>query len=48
MKETQSTYKTAGVDIDSNMAALHAVGKMVKSTATPGWLKDIGSFSGIF
>lgn len=48
MKKKQSAYKAAGVDIDSNMAALQTVKKWVKSTATPGWLRDIGSFGGIF
>ncbi len=43
-----SAYAQAGVDIDEMMTGLDSVKKMVKQTATPGVLSNIGSFGGLF
>ncbi len=48
MKNKKSAYAEAGVDIDEMMDSLSAVKKMVKKTATPGVLSNIGSFGGLF
>lgn len=44
----QSAYAAAGVDIDKKMDALRAIKRMVKRTAVPGGLSDIGLFGGFF
>ena len=44
----KSAYAAAGVDIDQKMAGIAAIKRMVKATATPGVLSDIGSFGGFF
>lgn len=46
--QKQSAYSRAGIDIDNKMAALRAVKKLVKSTAVPGQICEIGSFGGMF
>lgn len=43
-----SAYAAAGVDIDAKMSGIAAIKKMVKTTATPGVLNDIGQFGGFF
>jgi phosphoribosylformylglycinamidine cyclo-ligase len=48
MKKKKSSYAEAGVDIDEMMGSLSAVKKMVKKTATPDVLSNIGSFGGLF
>ena len=44
----RSAYAAAGVDIDAKMSGIAAIKKMVKTTATPGVLNDIGQFGGFF
>ncbi len=48
MHKPAAAYAAAGVDIDNKMAALRAVKRMVKSTAVPGLLSEIGAFGGMF
>lgn len=48
MKNKSSAYAAAGVDIDNKMAALRAVKRLVKTTAVPGLLSEIGAFGGMF
>jgi phosphoribosylformylglycinamidine cyclo-ligase len=43
-----SAYAQAGVDIDSKMAGLDAIKKMVATTATKGVVGGIGNFGGLF
>jgi phosphoribosylformylglycinamidine cyclo-ligase len=45
---TKAAYALAGVDIDTKMAALRAVGPMIQETATRGVLGGIGHFGGMF
>ncbi len=42
------TYRDAGVDIDKKMAAVGGIGRLVRSTFTPGVLHELGSFGGMF
>jgi phosphoribosylformylglycinamidine cyclo-ligase len=44
----KSAYAASGVDIDAQEAGLRGVGKLARSTFTPGVLSDIGSFGGLF
>lgn len=46
--EKKSAYAEAGVDIDAQDEALEQVKKLVRSTATPGVLSELGSFGGLF
>ena len=41
-------YRAAGVDIDAQDEALGEVKELVRSTATPGVLSELGSFGGLF
>jgi phosphoribosylformylglycinamidine cyclo-ligase len=41
-------YRAAGVDIDAQDEALGQVRELVRSTATPGVLSELGSFGGLF
>ncbi|MBZ0115087.1 MAG: phosphoribosylformylglycinamidine cyclo-ligase [Thermoanaerobaculia bacterium] len=41
-------YRAAGVDIDAQDEALGQVKELVRSTATPGVLSELGSFGGLF
>src|SRR5262245_45519674 len=41
-------YSDAGVDIDAQDRALARIKTLVKSTATPGVLSELGSFGGMF
>ena len=43
-----SAYRSAGVDIDAQDAALATVKRLARETYTPGVLSDIGSFGGLF
>jgi phosphoribosylformylglycinamidine cyclo-ligase len=43
-----SAYREAGVDIDAQDRALAVVKGLVKSTATPGVLSELGGFGGLF
>ena len=47
-KKKKSAYAKAGVDIDEMMGALSDVKRMVKRTASPAVLSDVGSFGGLF
>jgi phosphoribosylformylglycinamidine cyclo-ligase len=42
------TYAGAGVDIDAAMEAKRRIGRLARSTFTPGVLTDIGSFGALF
>ncbi len=46
--ETASAYRAAGVSIDAQEEALSEVEELVRSTATPGVLSELGSFGGLF
>ena len=48
MTDSPSAYREAGVDIDAQEKALRKIGKLVRSTFTPGVLSDTGSFGGLF
>ena len=43
-----SAYREAGVDIDAQDRALAEVKELVRSTATPGVLSELGGFGGLF
>lgn len=47
MKQNQSAYAAAGVDIDVMMNALQRAKHNVRSTYTPGVKSELGSFGGI-
>jgi phosphoribosylformylglycinamidine cyclo-ligase len=42
------TYRDAGVDIDAQDEALGRIKQLIRSTATPGVLSELGSFGGLF
>lgn len=42
------TYRDAGVDIDAQDRALARIRELVRSTATPAVLSELGSFGGMF
>lgn len=42
------TYKSAGVDINAQDAALARIKQIARTTFTPGVLSEIGSFGGLF
>lgn len=42
------TYKSSGVDIDAQDAALDRIRRTARATFTPGVLSEIGSFGGLF
>jgi phosphoribosylformylglycinamidine cyclo-ligase len=42
------SYRAAGVDIDAAAHAMKGVAALVRSTATPGTLSELGSFGGLF
>ena len=42
------TYKDSGVDIDAGNRFVKEIGRMVRSTFTPGVLSEIGGFGGLF
>lgn len=44
----QTTYKSAGVDIDEGARAVDAIKEAVHSTYTPSVVGDIGGFGGLF
>lgn len=44
----KSAYARAGVDIDEQTAALSAIKRLVKGTATKGVVSELGSFGGMF
>ncbi len=48
MTEPQDAYARAGVSIDAQDEALREVGRLVRSTFTPGVLSELGSFGGLF
>jgi len=48
MGEKKSAYAAAGVDIDEMADALARVKRMVKRTAVPGVLGEVGAFGGLF
>ncbi len=49
MKEADSlSYRDAGVDIDAGNALVEAIKPLVRSTARPGVLGNLGGFAGLF
>jgi phosphoribosylformylglycinamidine cyclo-ligase len=42
------SYAAAGVDLDAAHRALKGVGELVRSTATPDTLSELGSFGGVY
>lgn len=48
MDKQQMTYKDAGVDIDAGNRLVKMIRPLVKSTARPEVLTDIGGFGGLF
>jgi phosphoribosylformylglycinamidine cyclo-ligase len=42
------SYRDAGVDIDAASRAMRGISAMVRSTATPDTLSDLGSFGGLY
>ncbi|HEX5726271.1 MAG TPA: phosphoribosylformylglycinamidine cyclo-ligase [Longimicrobiaceae bacterium] len=48
MSEAGLSYRDAGVDIDAATAALRGVAALVRSTATPDTLSELGSFGGLY
>lgn len=48
MRDEESAYARAGVDIDAQEDALDRVKKLAKATFNKGVLSDIGSFGGLF
>jgi phosphoribosylformylglycinamidine cyclo-ligase len=44
----ESAYRASGVDIDAQDRALERVKELLRSTATPGVLSELGSFGGLF
>jgi phosphoribosylformylglycinamidine cyclo-ligase len=42
------SYASAGVDIDAAHRAMRGVGEMVRSTATPDTLSELGAFGGLY
>jgi phosphoribosylformylglycinamidine cyclo-ligase len=45
---TSGAYRTAGVDIDAQDLALRRIKELVRSTAVPGVLSELGGFGGLF
>lgn len=48
LAEKKSSYASAGVDIDSKMAGIKAIKKLVATTATRNSVGGIGNFGGLF
>jgi len=48
MAEPKDAYARAGVSIDAQDEALREVGRIVRTTFTPGVLSELGSFGGLF
>ncbi|HEX7239524.1 MAG TPA: phosphoribosylformylglycinamidine cyclo-ligase [Longimicrobiaceae bacterium] len=48
MSETGLSYRDAGVDIDAAHRAMRGVAELVRSTATPDTLSELGSFGGLY
>jgi phosphoribosylformylglycinamidine cyclo-ligase len=48
LKNKKTTYKEAGVDIDAGNRFVEMIKPLVKSTARPEVLTDIGGFGGLF
>jgi phosphoribosylformylglycinamidine cyclo-ligase len=44
----EDAYRSAGVDIDSQDRALAEIKELVRGTATPGVLSELGTFGGLF
>ncbi|HEX2091064.1 MAG TPA: phosphoribosylformylglycinamidine cyclo-ligase, partial [Longimicrobiaceae bacterium] len=48
MSESGLSYRDAGVDIDAAQRAMRGVAELVRSTATPDTLSELGSFGGLY
>ncbi|MET0395355.1 MAG: phosphoribosylformylglycinamidine cyclo-ligase [Longimicrobiaceae bacterium] len=48
MSEGGLSYRDAGVDIDAAHRAMRGVAELVRSTATPDTLSELGSFGGLY
>ncbi|HEX8273180.1 MAG TPA: phosphoribosylformylglycinamidine cyclo-ligase [Longimicrobiaceae bacterium] len=48
MSEAGLSYRDAGVDIDAAHRAMRGVAELVRSTATPDTLSELGSFGGLY
>lgn len=48
MSEPGLSYRAAGVDIDAAAEAMKGVAALVRSTATPDTLSELGSFGGLY
>ena len=48
MSDDASAYREAGVDIEVQETALGRIGSLVRSTATPGVMSELGGFGGLF
>ncbi|MDP9347644.1 MAG: phosphoribosylformylglycinamidine cyclo-ligase [Gemmatimonadota bacterium] len=48
MPEPGLSYRDAGVDIDAAHRAMRGVAELVRSTATPDTLSELGSFGGLY
>jgi phosphoribosylformylglycinamidine cyclo-ligase len=48
VSETGLSYRDAGVDIDAAHRAMRGVAELVRSTATPDTLSELGSFGGLY
>ncbi len=48
MSEAGLSYRDAGVDIDAAHRAMRGVAALVRSTATPDTLSELGSFGGLY
>ncbi|HEX8692797.1 MAG TPA: phosphoribosylformylglycinamidine cyclo-ligase [Longimicrobium sp.] len=48
MSEAGLSYRAAGVDIDAAAEALKGVAELVRGTATPDTLSELGSFGGLY
>jgi phosphoribosylformylglycinamidine cyclo-ligase len=48
VSETGLSYRDAGVDIDAAHRAMKGVAALVRSTATPDTLSELGSFGGLY
>lgn len=46
--DTTLSYRTSGVDIDAAERAKRRLAKLVRSTATPDTLSELGSFGGLY
>jgi phosphoribosylformylglycinamidine cyclo-ligase len=48
VSERPLSYRDAGVDIDAANRALHGITQLIRSTATPDTLSELGAFGGLY